>query len=65
MKIVKESFKEYINEYYDDDERKDPNALSGHYINDEEVTWREFWRWKEEEGEWGDDPEDHRNRPRY
>jgi hypothetical protein len=48
-KLVSES----LNEYWDD-QRKDPNALSGHTINGEEVTWQEYWDWLEEEGEFDD-----------
>lgn len=52
-----------LNEYFDDEERKDPNELSGHTINGKPVTWREYWRWKEEEGEY--EPDEDRWRKRY
>lgn len=54
-----EGIKSFVNEYYEDEE-DDPDV--GHTVNGKLLSPEEFRKWKREEGEWGDDPEDHRRR---
>jgi hypothetical protein len=54
-----------LTEYFNSD-RQDPDADSGKTINGEPVTWREYWKWYEEEGEFDDtEGREYRERRRF